>query len=74
MPREASWLASASGDNPANSFDERDVKVGTPHRTASALADSLLPSAFMFAGVGPTKTRPAVSTSSANSAFSDRKP
>src|SRR4030088_2166021 len=47
--------------------------VGTPARAAMMRAVALSPMARMVSGFGPMKTRPAFSTISAKSAFSDRK-
>jgi len=48
--------------------------VDTPAFAAVSRASDLLPIIRIVSGVGPTKTRPAPSTASANFAFSARKP
>ena len=48
--------------------------TGTPASRATRFAASLSPPARSASGDGPTKTRPAASTASAKSAFSERNP
>ena len=48
--------------------------VGTPASFMALIAETLLPINRMCSGCGPTKVKPASSTRSANSAFSDKNP
>ena len=49
-------------------------KIGTPASAMVLRADTLSPMMRMTPGWGPIQVRPHFSTTSANSAFSDRKP